>query len=435
MILAERFNYPPEYLERSRQALEVALATAPAYRGWRQRDPGPTADINARYDALPELTKQMIRDSFPYGLVPNGRDVQQGLENDEIQYTFTSGATGDRVTNIWDQNWWDRAEQASWQLNAHLAALPYPVRQAELASSLNVGISCEEDLPYEARIVGQKLYLNEKINLVQWLPRHYQRMAAELERWQPVVLEANPALLARLAFWALDHDLALYQPQAIIFTYEFVSVIHQAAIAAVFDAPQISSFGTTETGFVLQECEDGQLHQNLDFCRIDFYPLRPEQGGPELGRILVTTFQNPWNSVVRFDTGDLVRLADSGSCSCGRQQGLLARAVEGRVTNLTFTTAGRLVTTGELDQTLARVPGIRDYHLEQNSPNDYLVQLMVGSYSNPRQIMDESRERLQELYGDGHFELAILPNILPGPAGKFRRTQANFDYDLGGLFQ
>ncbi|MCL2670040.1 MAG: hypothetical protein FWE89_05080, partial [Syntrophaceae bacterium] len=180
MIMANRYNYSAEFYEKSLEVLETALNTVPAYSDWKVFDPGPEVPVDERYDVMPELTKQMIRDHFPAGLVPNFRNVDDGLLREEIEYTFTSGTAGERVVNIWDQNWWDAAEASSWKLNAHTARLNYPQREAKLASSLNVGISCEEDLPMEYRTVGRKLYLNEKINLVQWQTRHYARMAQEL---------------------------------------------------------------------------------------------------------------------------------------------------------------------------------------------------------------------------------------------------------------
>jgi len=439
MILAHRYNYPAAFHKRSALTLDTALNTAPAYRAWKDVDPGAGASsagvpsIDQRYDAMPELGKDLIRDHFPLGLVPNHRDLEEGLRRGEVEYTYTSGSTGDRVVNIWDQAWWDAAEAASWKLNAHLARLDYPQKEAKLASSLNVGISCEEDLPMEYRTIGRKLYLNEKINLVQWQARHYERMARELGVFAPVILEANPSLLARLAYWAIDQGVEMYSPAVIVFTYEFTSAIHLAAIRRVFSSPLVSSFGTTETGFVLEECEKGLLHQNIDFCRIDFHPLKDEYGGPELGRMLVTTFGNTWNTVVRFDTGDLVRLYPSGECPCGRKEGLIARAVEGRITNSTFTMEGRLVTTMALDRALAEIAGIRDYHLEQNGRNSYELQLMIKG--DAALIREEARHALESLYGcGGEYDIKILPNILPGPAGKFRRTQANFNFDVKGLF-
>ena len=433
MIPANRYHYPDRFFQKSAETLEIALNTVPAYRSWKASDLGSGTPIDQRYEAMPELSKQMIRDNFPAGMAPDCRNIEQGLASDEIEYTYTSGTASERVVNIWNQSWWDKAEAASWKLNAHLARLEYPQKEAKLASSLNVGISCEEDLPMEYRITGNKLYLNEKINLLQWQNRHYVRMDRELKSFKPVILEANPSLLTRLAYWAMDEGVTMYSPEVIVFTYEFVSALHLAAIRSVFTSPLVSSFGTTETGFVLEECERGFLHQNIDFCRIDFHPLKDEYGGPMLGRMLVTTFGNPWNTVIRFDTGDLVRLYPDDVCPCGRNEGLIAQAVEGRLGNSTFTSGGQLVTTMAVDTALAKIRGIRDYHLEQNSPKQYKLQLMIKG--NQNQIVEEARCALESLYGqDGEYEITVLPNIFPGPAGKFRRTQANFDFDVRRLF-
>ena len=433
MILRERFNYSDTFDRKSSRALEAALYTAPAYRSWQALDPGSGAPVDARYDAIPELTKGIIREHFPAGLAPDRADIREGLRNGEIEYTYTSGTTGERVINIWDQSWWDAGELASRGLNANTKGLPYPCKTAKLASSLNVGVSCEEDLPLSSRLFGDTLYLNEKINLIQWQPRHFKRFISELNDFQPVIIEANPSLLARIAYFAMDEDIELYSPSAIIFTYEFESAIHLAAIRSAFSSPLISSYGTTETGFVLQSCEYGSLHQNTRFCRIDFHPLKDEYGGPELGRLLVTTFDNRWNIVVKFDTGDLARLAPAGVCACGIDEGLIAQRIEGRVSNSTFTTNGGLVTTYALDSALSPIPGIRDYHMEQNSPNEYALSLMVKG--DQGSILRKTRSAMETLYGaDGVFDIGVSENILPGPAGKFRRSQTNFDFDVRGLF-
>lgn len=434
MILAHRYNYPEEFHKKSLSALETALGQAQAYKSRKASDPGPGAPTDVRYDSIDALDKQTIREHFPDGLVPGGRNVKQGLLDEEIEYTFTSGTTGERVINIWNQDWWNRSEQASWKLNSHLAGLKYPQKEAKLASSLNVGISCEEDLPTESRIVGDKLYLNEKISIIQWQPRHYERMIRELESFKPAIIEANPSLLARLAFWTSDRGIKPYSPEVIVFTYELPSEIHLKIIREVFGSPLISSYGTTETGFVMQQCEKGFLHQNLDFCRIDFHPLKKEYGGPELGLIYVTTFDNPWNSVLRFDTGDLIRLHPEGRCVCGREHGLIAQTVEGRISNVTFTADGEPVTTLTLDRAMSEIEGIRDYHFEQNSKTDYTLILMVSG--GEAEILRKSRRALERIYGDsGNYVIDIVDNILPGPSGKFRRTQTNFEYDFRELLE
>ncbi|MCL1912933.1 MAG: hypothetical protein FWG10_03390 [Eubacteriaceae bacterium] len=435
MTLANRFNYSNGYQEKCEAVLDIAFGHVPLYKKWKRFDPGQLATIDERFDALPILTKDLMRSHFPSGLMPDWKNLSEGLEKEEIEYTFTSGTTSEKVVNIWDQDWWDRSEAASWKLNRHMASLDYPQKQAKLASSLNVGINCEEDLPMTHRLLGNTLYLNEKTSVLQWQPRHLKRMAEELNSYQPVVLEANPSLLARLAFWALDNEAEVFSPQAIVFTFEFPSAIHLAAIRQVFSSAFVSSYGTTETGFVLEQCENGLLHQNTEFCRIDFKPLKAEHGGPELGCVFITTFDNPWNHIIRFDVGDLVRLHANGVCGCGRSDGMIAEAIEGRVGNATFTTRGSLVTTKALDDHIAAVDAIRDYHLEQRSQTNYLLEATLSPKADRIAAQAGLRFALENVYGrDGNFDIQIVADILPGPAGKYRRTQANFEFDEGGLF-
>ena len=185
---------------------------------------------------------------------------------------------------------------------------------------------------------------------------------------------------------------------------------------------------------MLMQCEDGRFHQNTDFCRIDFEPLAARHGGPDLGRILVTTFDNPWTSIVRFDMGDLIRLHPTGQCTCGRNEGFLVEAIEGRVANATFTTCGDLVTTMALDTRLAQIPEIRDYHLEQHNRTRYELLLILTDNSSG--VLARISQVLESLYGeDGEYTLVVVSDILPGPSEKYRRTQANFEFSQKGLFE
>ncbi len=433
MILADKFHYTDKFLRQCREQLEFAFENVPLYRKWKVHDPGPGHSLDERYDALPVLDKAAMRSAFPAGLVPVSQDLQAGLDSDRIEYTFTSGTTQEKVVNIFDLDWWARSEKASWKLNSALAALPYPQPTAKLASSLNVGVNCEEDLSMSQRTLGNTLYLNEKTNMIQWRPDHFARMAKELNEFRPVILEANPTLLARLSHWAMDTGTAIRSPAAIVFTFEFPSVISLRAIRKVFSSPFVSSYGSTETGFVLEECEDGLLHQNTEFCRIDFLPLKGKYNLPGVGRIFVTTFDNPWNVIVRFDVGDLVRLRPSSECACGRNSGMTADRIEGRISNLTFTTKGIPVTTAMIDEKLAEIPELRDYHLEQETKKSWRLEVMLERSSTA--VLRALRDSLASVYGaDGRFRIEVKKTILPGPAGKFRRTQADFQFREKGLF-
>ncbi len=432
-MFENRFHYPHDHQKTSEDMLNFALDHVPYYReNWARYDIGREKPVDDRYAAMPILTKAAMRRYFPAGAVPDGMDIDTGLESDDIEYTFTSGTTGDKVVNLWHQPWWHAAEKDSWNLNSNLKRLKYPPKQATLASSLNVGISCEEDLPMSHRIMGNLLYLNEKQNIICWKKRHFLRMADELDQYKPSVIEANPSLLAKLAFWALDNGRSLYRPDVIISTYELPSVIHTETIRKAFGTPMVSSYGTTETGFVMNTCADGRYHQNTPWCRIEFLPLKKRYGGPDLGRIVVTTFGNPWACMLRFDVGDLVRLHKGHSCSCGIKTGFICDSVEGRVSNSTFAADGSLVTTAMADRALSKVPCVREYDLSQVDKCSYILSLEIRG--DEKAAASAAKDALKELYGsDAHIEIRFSQHLLPGPAGKYRRTHTEFEFDEWSL--
>jgi phenylacetate-coenzyme A ligase PaaK-like adenylate-forming protein len=425
-------RFPPEYYRKSTEILETSLAQLGAYRGWRAYDPGRGFPIDTRYEAMPALTKQDIREHFPDGLVPPGRDVRRGLDSGEIQMVGTSGSSDTQVTNIWNQEWWDASEKASWNLNSHAAKLATGThREAILANPRNVGfISDDTDLPCEKRRLGRFLYLNEKTDPTRWTASLMDRMINELETYEPAVLEANPSLLARLCRYADDEEKQVFQPGLIVFTYEYLSRLHYRHIRKVFSSPTASSYGTTETGYVLMQCEAGKFHLNSDFCRVDFLPLKAEHGGPLLGKMLVTTFDNSWYYIVHFDVGDLARLDEEGTCPCGRDSGFIVSAIEGRQANLTLATDGRLVTLRHLDDALNAIDNIDEYSLEQTAPRDYTLYLVTRRHDKER-LTAEATELLLDLYGkDAYITVVYRDAISPEDSGKYCLARTLFPLDM-----
>lgn len=428
-----RFLFTPEYERLSIDALENALASASFYGNWRKSDPGSGFSADRRYADLPILTKSDIRGCFPDGLVPGGLRAADGLNSGEIEAVQTSGTTEERVGNLWNQEWWNASERASWKLNDHTLSMDGTQPEALLATAQSVGVLSEEDLPMSARRLDRFLFLNDKISPRSWLDRHYERMIRELEEFSPVVLEANPSFLGLLAGWALDHGIPVFSPRVIVFTYELATSAHLRLIRRVFRSPLASSYGSTEAGYVFMECEHGKFHQNSAFCRVDFQPLKARHGGPLRGRILVTTFLNKWASLVRFDIGDLVTLDDAPECSCGRQEGIRLASIDGRLANSTFTAEGTLVTPRQLDDALAPLSGIRDYQLEQTGLREYTLRLVAENGSGS--VSDSCRDALTELYGPGAgVAVEILPALEPSPSGKYRRCWTDFRFDAQGLF-
>lgn len=423
------------YDARSAALLETALRDVAFYQQWQPYDLGRGHPPEKRYAAMPVLTKRDLREHSLQDFVPRDRDLARGLASGEVGLVTTSGTTDDSVTNIWNQQWWDASERASWQLNAYAAAIATgDHREAILTSALNVGyVSDDAALPLEQRRLARFLFLNEKSTPLFWTPRLMDRMIRELDAYQPAVLEANPSYLARLCRYAVSCNQEVYQPPLIVFTYEYPLSLHIQQIQRVFDVPFVSSYGTTEVGYVFMECEAGHFHQNTEFCHVDFQSFTPEHGGPTLGRILVSTFNNPWYYVLRFDVGDLVRLDEQASCSCGRDSGLLLAALEGRTKNVTFTCTGRAVTLRELDTTISAVAGIDEYQLLQMAPDAYRLHV-VSQRADKDALTVEASRVLHALYGRAaRLSLVFESAITPEPSGKYCVAQTLFPTDVDAL--
>jgi phenylacetate-CoA ligase len=422
------YRFPPQYHKKSLEVLETSLDLG-AYKSWRAVDPGPSHPVDARYAALPALTKGDIRRYFPDGFVPPDKNIKQGLESGEISYVQTSGSNDSvRVTNIWNQHWWNASERASWKLNSYAARLAtgdHP--EAILSNARNVGfISDEVDLPLEKRRLARFLYLNEKTDPSRWTPRLMDRIIHELDIFRPVILEANPSLLAKLCRYAVAENKAVFQPGLITFTYEYPSSLHLRQIRRVFRSPLASSYGTTETGYIFMQCEAGKFHQNSESCRVDVQRLKKEHGGPNLGRILVTTFANPWYYMLRFDVGDLARLDEEQSCPCGRKSGIIASAIEGRFINATLDTTGRLVTLRRLDDAMGSIADLDEYRLEQSAPGVCTLYLVTARQDREK-LEPEVKSKLRKIYGQAAEISIVYEDFLsPEDTGKYSLAKTLF---------
>jgi phenylacetate-coenzyme A ligase PaaK-like adenylate-forming protein len=429
---SDKWHFSEEYYEKSLNTLNTSLKSIPAYKRWQPYDPGPKCDVDTRYQALPVLYKTQIRENFPAGLAPPDHDVNRALENGEIGLAHTSGSSDISVTNIWNQKWWDSSERASWKLNSvarDIATGTHP--EAILANPLNVGMPSDNgDLSMEERRLSRFLFLNEKTDPARWTPEHMDRMIEELEIFRPVILEANPSFLAKLSRYAIQHDKKVYQPGLIVFTYEYPTRFHYRQINQVFNSPTASSYGSTETGYVFMQCEEGKFHQNTEFCRVDIQPLKQEYGNSEIGRIIVTTFNNPWYYMLRFDIRDLARIDSSGKCACGRNSGIILSAIEGRAISLTLTCDGKPVTLRTLDDAMGALTDIDEYRLDQVDFTRYVLTL-VSQYPAKDNLTADATDILRSVYGEkAEVSIKYAEALSPEDSGKYSIARAVFPINV-----
>jgi phenylacetate-coenzyme A ligase PaaK-like adenylate-forming protein len=153
-----------------------------------------------------------------------------------------------------------------------------------------------------------------------------------------------------------------------------------------------------------------------------------------LGRIFVSLLDNPWVAILRFDVGDLVRLADK-PCPCGRTAGLTVAAIEGRARDLTFAADGRAVAVGELDRAVGDVHGLLAYQVEQSRAGEYTFRF-VAEPDAEASACAAALTRLQTLYGETARIVARRDSAIGAEqSGKFRLARTLFAWDAETLFE
>jgi phenylacetate-coenzyme A ligase PaaK-like adenylate-forming protein len=425
------------YSARCTAALDEALATVPFYRGWRELDPGPARPVGERMAALPVLSRADLRAHVPHGFVKSGFSARDGFAAGEIEIVTTSGTTADRASVVWHQPWWDSSLREAARVHPALEKVyGGPHREAVLTSPMCTGNLCHVgELPVAQRTLGNLLFLNQETDPARWDEASIRRMTRELDAFRPDIIEADPAYLAVLARACVRSGTPLCQPACIALTYEFPSRLHVREIRRAFPGvPIVSSYGSTETGYVFTECAAGLFHQNTATCHVDVQQVRSSRSTGRLGRVLVTTLGNPWFGLLRFDVGDLVRLHGGGPCRCGRADGLTVAAIEGRVRDLTFDTGGLAVTVKQLDDAMAAADGLLGYRIEQSGPRRYAARY-VAEPDAQRTLAETVPALVRAVYGaDAEVTARREPTLTPEQSGKYRLAGTTFAWSVEELF-
>jgi len=323
-------DYSPEHLERTRAEVARMVAEVPLYAGYRPL--GPDEELSAWLQALPTLGKKELRRGFPKSLVRSTQDLNAAMQEEKVTLLATSGTTRDRLQVIWEWSWWDGQEREAMRLNARVAAAMKRAdyREAVLTTPACGGGTCHiGDQSQAERTIDGMLFFNQSPDPSYWSDKECNRMLAEWRDFAPGGLEADPAYLALLTRAAQRREVKLSSPEFISLTYETTTQAMRRDISRAVDSPLYQLYGATEAGVLFMECEKGLLHANERHAHIELLSL-----GNQLARVIVTTLGREWMPLLRYEVGDVVRVASAAECACGRPaMGPLLERVEGRLSD------------------------------------------------------------------------------------------------------
>ena len=426
----------PGHAARTVAAIGRALRDIPYYRarGLVSPSPGePLADVLARQ---PLLTKKDLRATLPRQWVPAGRDVKAEILSGALELVETSGSTGERLRVLWDEGWWPRQETRAMRTSARVAAAMDGARgeyrEAILTTpECGLGTCHVGDLPYEERVGGAHLWLNQRVDPLYWTEAEQARILDEIGQHATVGLESDPFYLALLARFARAAGRAIDVRSFVQLTYAFTTRAYLRAIREVFAGEVLQLYGASEVGVLFMEGDDGRLHHCPFTTHVELLPVRvPTPGAAHVALVVVTTLDRAAMPLVRFVVGDLVRVDPGGPRLWTSVPPL--RSVEGRLDDAIARPDGALVTAGAIDRAIGDADGVRFWQCNQHAPDR--LEIDVVADGDAPCAAERVRARVAPLCVGLAVSARAVTGIPLEPSGKFRVSKRHVPLDVARCF-
>jgi phenylacetate-CoA ligase len=241
-----------------------------------------------------------------------------------------------------------------------------------------------------------------------------------LEKFTPAVIQAYPSSISFLGRWldAKGRDYAGGMLKGIVTSSETLSPEQKSVIEKRFGCRVFDWYGQFERVAAIGTCEHGRQHIVSDYS---FVELLPAEGG--LYEIVGTGFNNFAMPLIRYRTGDYVRLeATDSQCECGRHFPLVA-SVQGRADDVVKLPDGRHV--GRLDHIFKGVDGVLEAQIRQDRIDriDIFVVPTAGySTTVETRLRTNARDRLG---GAVQINVQAVDSIPRTRNGKLRSVVCN----------
>lgn len=380
---------------------------------------GPFFD-HADCSDIPLLSKAEIISGFPQNFMTDV--MRMAIEQGDVEFANTSGSSHQILQIIRYKGWWGREFEYAYQCVDDMAGYSMPRdKKAVLTTAACSAVSCFLDNPgYDERIHKGVLNLNTHPDPNRWTAADIKRIDAELRLFAPKLLEVDPTYLAIFLAKRVEYDIreALYIPDYITASYEFMTGNVRRLIEKAYGRPVFSMYGSTELGVMFMQNGAGTFMRCGHETVVELKPYLPERNIFEL---IVTSWKNPLMPFLRYATGDLVEVAD-GDWS-GRtfetSEDIPLLKLHGRVKDVIITAQSDIKTVADLDDLLTvSAPWVRQYQLQMT---DACVTLLyVSTTSNQDVNMSAVYQSLNNWFGNQRVvKLLGVPGIAPESSGKF----------------
>jgi phenylacetate-CoA ligase len=249
-----------------------------------------------------------------------------------------------------------------------------------------------------------------------------------MSQYGATALLCTPSYALHLAKVARENDLgeALGPVTRIVCTGEPGASVPSVRerIELAWGAHCLDHGGATEAGCFAYPCAaDGGLHlaENDFLCEIVDPAAETVDAGMSTGELVVTSLDRVGFPVIRYRTGDVVRVA-SGPCSAGHPGRWLPDGIIGRVDDMVVI-RGMNVFPSSIEETVREFTGAGEFRItfytDPRAMDEIKVEVELGDPSQAREMQARMRQHL----GLRVRMVPLKPGILPIQPAKARRVE------------
>lgn len=387
---------------KSRQLAEMvehAYRHVPLYREKYNRAGISPSDIKGVDDLrrLPVITKQDIVDGYPQKIMASNLDPQNCI------MVATSGSTGSPLRMYMEP------PMVICGLLEGLLRIKRTARRMGIRLGPGVA-SITITSPNSLEAV-----LTEKMEkMPPFLSRNYHKADALLppvahieflNLHQPEMLFTYPSVMRNIAVAVREGKLVVHQPRLIVLSGELLTENTRHVIAAVFNAPIINSYISTEGGAIASECPlHNGLHLDPGVIVETLKDGRPAASG-EPGQVVVTSLKKYATPIIRYAGLGDVAVLSSERCPCGNPHTLM-KVIEGRVVDSLVKADRAIIHPFSLTLAIEHIPLIASFRIIQESLAEVRVLVVpekaaVDAFGHNGALAARIKQNLSEIIGSG----------------------------------
>ncbi|MFV0342987.1 MAG: hypothetical protein ACK5JH_08830 [Anaerocolumna sp.] len=238
----------------------------------------------------------------------------------------------------------------------------------------------------------------------------------DLNRFKPVAIDGFPSAIYTVAKYILDHNIELsFKPKAVFTTSETLLPIYRYTIEKAFHCTVSDQYASNEGAPFIIQCEFGGYHEAIDTGVFEHIPT-------EFGvKLLVTGFDTYGTPLIRYDIGDLIRMADNKTCRCKSKHPLIGGVI-GRDSNYLVCKSKGRISLSQLSVIISELPGaINEMQFLQKTRDTIHVKVVLNDLNVQDKIIELIKQKLISYLGeDMYFLIDITKTIERTQSGKFQ---------------